>query len=65
MITLFGLDNRPLCERLICVQNSKEVKLVIETDQKVYNQRDSVSVLLSLPDNFGTGQEAFMSLIGN
>ena len=62
MITLFGLDSRPLCERLIYVQNSEDVRLVIETDKKVYNQRDSVSVLLSLPDNFVTGQEAFMSL---
>jgi len=62
MITLFGLDNNPLCERLIYVQNNEEVNVLIETDKKVYKQRDSVSVKLSVPEDFGTGQEAFLSL---
>ena len=62
MITLFGLDNRPLCERLIYSQNNYEVNVLIETDKKVYNQRDSVSVKLSLAEDFASGQEAFLSL---
>jgi hypothetical protein len=62
MITLFGLDNLPLCERLIYVQNNEDVNVKIETDKKVYKQRDSVSVKLSLLEDFGTGQEAFLSL---
>ncbi len=61
-VTVFGLDNIPLCERLIYVQNNEEVNVSVETDKKVYRQRDSVSVTLSVPDDFGTGQEAFLSL---
>ena len=62
MITLFGLDNNPLCERLIYVQNTREVIVVIETDKEVYRQRDSVSVKLIVHDDFGTGQDVFLSL---
>ncbi|MDP3003137.1 MAG: TonB-dependent receptor plug domain-containing protein, partial [Bacteroidales bacterium] len=62
MITLFGLDNHPLCERLIYVQNNEGVNVKIETDKKVYKQRDSVAVKLSLLEDFGTGQEVFLSL---
>ena len=62
MITLFGLDNKPLCERLVYVQNHEDVTINIEPDKKVYNQRDSVSVKLSVLKEFGTGQEVFLSL---
>jgi hypothetical protein len=61
MITLYDLDNRPLCERLIYIQNSDPINLNIETDKKVYKQRDSVSVKLSLLEDISTGQEAFLS----
>ena len=40
----------------------KRLTLNIETDKKVYNQRDSVSVKLSVLKEFGTGQEVFLSL---
>jgi hypothetical protein len=62
MITLFGLDNNPLSERLVYVQNQEDVTLNIEPDKKVYNQRDSVSIKLSVLKEFGTGQEVFLSL---
>jgi len=62
MITLFGLDNKPLCERLVYVQNQENVTINIEPDKKVYNQRDSVSVKLSVLQEFGTGQKVFLSL---
>jgi hypothetical protein len=61
MITLFDLDNLPLCERLIFLRNNEDIKVNIETDKTVYKQRDSVSVRLSLPEDTGTGQEAFLS----
>ena len=61
MVTLFGLDNRPLCERLIYVRNMEDVEVLIETDKKIYDQRDTVSVRLAVTDNFNTGQEAFLS----
>lgn len=62
MITLFGLDNKPLCERLVFVQNHEDVTINIEPDKKVYNQRDSVSVKLTVLKEFGTGQDVFLSL---
>jgi hypothetical protein len=62
MITQFGLDDKPLCERLIYVQVNEEVGVIIETDKKVYKQRDLVSVNLSVNEDFGTGQEVFLSL---
>jgi hypothetical protein len=62
MITLFGLDNQPLCERLIYIQNKEEVNLIIESDKKVYKLRDSVSVRLSLLEDLGAAQEVFLSL---
>jgi len=62
MISLIGPDNLPLCERLIYVQNNEDVKVNIVTDREVYKQRDSVSVTLSLLEDFGADQEAFLSL---
>jgi hypothetical protein len=61
IITLYGLDHNPLCERLLYIQNNEDVDLKIETDKTVYNQRDLVSVKLSLNEDSGTGQEAFLS----
>jgi hypothetical protein len=62
MITLNGLDNNPLCERLIYVRNNEDVSIIIEPDQKICRQRDSVCVKLSVLNDFGTGQEVFLSL---
>jgi hypothetical protein len=62
MITVSGLDNKPLCERLIYVQDKEEVNVVIETDKEVYKQRDSVSVKLIVLDDFRTDQDVFLSL---
>lgn len=62
MLTLSGPDSIPLCERLAYIQNSKEVEVKVETDRKVYNQRDSVSVKISLSENTGIPKEAFLSL---
>jgi hypothetical protein len=61
MITLFGLDSRPICERLINIQNSNEIKVLVASDKKVYNRRDSVSVLLTVLEDFGISQDAFLS----
>ena len=61
MVTLFGLDNKPLCERLIFVRNMDDINVFIETDKKIYKQRDSVSVRLSVTDNFNTGHKVFLS----
>jgi len=63
MLTFYDPDNIPLCERLVFVQNGDEVLMTLETDKTVYRQRDSVSVKLSLTENFVSAQEeAFLSL---
>ncbi len=62
ILTLSGPDNIPLCERMVYIQNNKDIKLNLETDKPAYNQRDSVSVRLSLSENSGIPQEAFLSL---
>jgi len=62
MFTLSGLDSLPLCERLVYIHNNEDARVNIETNKSVYKQRDSVSVKLSLSENSGIAQEAFLSL---
>ena len=61
MLTLSGVNNLPLCERLVFVQND-EANVKIETDKTIYKQRDSVSVKISLRVNSRIPQDAFLSL---
>jgi hypothetical protein len=60
--TLSGLDSLPLCERLVYIHNNEDIRVNIETDKPVYKQRDSVSIKLSLSEDPGTEQEAYLSL---
>lgn len=62
MLTLSGLNNMPLCERMVYIQNNDEVKVKVETEKTEYKQRDSVSVRLSVSDKSGIPQETFLSL---
>jgi hypothetical protein len=61
-LTLAGPDSIPLCERLVYIQNKEDIKVNIETDKPVYNQRDSVSLKISLSESTGINPEAFLSL---
>jgi hypothetical protein len=61
-IKISGPDNKPLCERLIFIQNKKNINVHLETNKPVYKQRDSVSVSLSLAENTGAGGNAWLSL---
>ena len=62
LFTLSGLDNLPLCERLVYIQNNEDIRVNIETNNSIYKQRDSVSVKISLTENSGITREAFLSL---
>jgi len=62
MFTLTGLGNLPLCERLFFIQNNEEIRLNVVSDRDIYEKRDSVSVKISLTDDSGTPQKAFLSL---
>jgi hypothetical protein len=61
MLTLSGVNNLPLCERLVFIQND-ETNVKVETDKTIYNQRDSVSVKISLRVDSRIQQDAFLSL---
>ena len=62
MLTLSGLNNIPLCERLVYLQKNEDAGINIETDKNIYNKRDSVSVKISLKTKNGIGQDAYSSL---
>jgi hypothetical protein len=62
MITLSGVNDIPLCERLVYIQNDDEARINIETDKNEYNQRDSVNVKISLRVDSRVPQDAFLSL---
>ncbi len=62
MLTVFGNDSKPLCERLLYIGNKPGMSLNIETDKQQYQKRDSVSISFSVSDYRETGNEAFLSL---
>ena len=62
MLTLSGEDNIPLCERMVYIHNNDEVKVKVESNKTEYNQRDSVSLKISLLVNSTIPQDAFLSL---
>ena len=61
-LTLTGPGSIPLCERLVYIQNKEDVKIYLGTDKSVYNQRDSVSVKVSLKVSSQMPEDAFLSL---
>jgi hypothetical protein len=62
MLTLIDRDSKPLCERLVYIQNNNDISVNIETSKTEYNQRDSVAVKISLSENPGNSQGTFLSL---
>ena len=57
-VTLFSGDGKPLCERLLFVQNNDQLLLTIKADKTLYNKREKVSLLLNVsgktsPDSTG------------
>ena len=62
MLTLSGINDLPLCERLVYIQNSEDIILNLDPDKTVYKQRASVSLKISLSENSGFGEEAYLSL---
>jgi hypothetical protein len=57
-ITLTGQQHEPLCERLIYVQNNEDLKLNLEINKKIYNQRDSVTIKIAFTKN---SDDAYLS----
>jgi hypothetical protein len=62
MLTLSETGKKPLCERLVFIQNNDDIKINLETDKTVYKQRDSVMVRISMTDNYAIAPEAYISL---
>ncbi len=61
-LTLTGLNNIPFCERLVYIQHEDDERVLVETDRKEYNQRDSVSLKISFSDGSSIVHDAFLSL---
>lgn len=61
-LTLSVSDILPLNERLIYIQNNDSLNIHLETNNKVYKQRDSVEVKISMSDNYGLAPETYLSL---
>jgi hypothetical protein len=61
ILTISRSDNKPLCERLVYIQNNDDIKINLETDKSTYKQRDSISVKISLSDNYAIAPEAYAS----
>jgi hypothetical protein len=60
-LTLSGPENKPFCERLVYIQNNEDLKINLETNKTIYKQRDSVSVKISMSDNYALAPEAYAS----
>jgi len=60
-LTLSGAGNKPLCERLVYIQNNEDLKINLETNKTIYKQRDSVSVKISMSDNNALAPVAYAS----
>jgi hypothetical protein len=60
-LTLSGPENKPLCERLVYIQNNEDLKINLETNKTIYKRRDSVSVRISMSDNYALAPEAYAS----
>jgi hypothetical protein len=65
MITMFAHDNKPLCERLVYIENGPDLVLSLETNQSSYQKRDSTVIRLSVNDFLGNDSDAFLSLSVN
>ena len=62
MLTVSGMNNLPLCERLVFIPYQGDIRLRIQPDKPVYASRDSVSLKISLADSSGIAKQAFLSL---
>ena len=62
MLTLSDQENKPICERLVFIQKNDGMKVHLRADKDNYNQRDPVSLKITLPGQSGIQQNAFLSL---
>ncbi len=62
MITLSGIEGLPLCERLVYLQKSNELCLIVSTDKPKYNPREQVKFRISLSGDSVVRDKAFLSL---
>lgn len=62
MLTLTGIDNIPLCERLVFISSDDNASVNIETDRSDYKLRDSIKIRLSLSMDSKTSHGAYISM---
>jgi hypothetical protein len=61
MLTLAAPDKGPICERLIFIRNTKDLRIKLDPGKPLYNQRDSVSVKIALSGNEEVVTETYLS----
>jgi hypothetical protein len=61
-LKLSGVENIPLCERIVFLRKNEDVSINILTDRSVYGKRDSVSVRISVSDSSDKQTETYLSL---
>jgi len=60
-LTLSAIDDLPLSERLVYIENGIPTSINIETDKTIYNKRDQVKLSLSVAGD-STSENSFVSL---
>lgn len=61
-ITLFNKDLRPIAERLFYVNADKQLKLKIQTENKIYHPGQETELTISLADGQGNPTEGIFSI---
>ncbi len=61
-LRLSGINDLPLCERLVYIHNRPDLVITVRTDKAEYKQRDSVMVNISQSKDTVTQRSSYLSL---
>jgi hypothetical protein len=62
-VTLFNPDGKPVCERLVFIENQKNKKIIkVEKDKAVLGTKEKISLKLSTEDSNGSNLPSYLSM---
>lgn len=61
-VTLSGIEGMPLCERLVYLQKSNDLNVIVSTDKLQYIPREQVTINISISGDTAFQDKAFLSL---
>ena len=61
-ITIFNQENLPCCERLVFVNQKKQLSITIKTEKEKYLPREKVKASIEVKDAYGNASDANISL---